>query len=176
MTTAVSIARTSFDHSHAFPNSKHHPPRPASNTAKCGTGPPSSTTTSGCAKSRTPKSSQYLEAENAYTEAHDQGPASPSAKRSTKRCWAASSRPISRCRSRRGDYLYYSRTEEGKQYPIQCRRKGSMEAPEEMLLDLNELAKDHKFVGLGELRGQRRPEPAGLHASTTPASASTRCT
>src|ERR1022692_3162463 len=50
---------------------------------------------------------------------------------------------------RRGDYLYYSRTEEGKQYPIQCRRKGSMEASEEILLDLNELAKTHKFVGLG---------------------------
>jgi oligopeptidase B len=50
---------------------------------------------------------------------------------------------------RHGDYLYYSRTEEGKQYPIQCRRKGSMEASEEILLDLNELAKTHKFVGLG---------------------------
>ena len=51
--------------------------------------------------------------------------------------------------TRRGEYLYYSRTEEGKQYPIQCRRKGSMEAPEEVLLDLNELGKDRKFVGLG---------------------------
>jgi oligopeptidase B len=48
-----------------------------------------------------------------------------------------------------GPYFYYSRTEEGKQYPIQCRRKDSMENPEEILLDLNELAKDHKFVGLG---------------------------
>src|SRR5229473_5727859 len=28
---------------------------------------------------------------------------------------------------RRGQYYYYSRTEEGKQYPVQCRRKGSME-------------------------------------------------
>src|SRR3974377_880650 len=49
---------------------------------------------------------------------------------------------------RRG-YLYYSRTVEGQQYPIQCRRKGSMDAPEEVLLDLNELGKDKKFVGLG---------------------------
>ncbi len=46
-------------------------------------------------------------------------------------------------------YLYYSRTEEGKQYPIQCRRKGNMQALEEVLLDLNELGKDKKFVGLG---------------------------
>jgi oligopeptidase B len=50
---------------------------------------------------------------------------------------------------RRGDYLYYSRTEEGKQYPIRCRRKGSMEAPEEIVLDPNEMGKTHKFVGIG---------------------------
>ena len=50
---------------------------------------------------------------------------------------------------RRGDYLYYVRTEEGKQYPIRCRRKGSMEAPEEVLLDLNEIASGKKFIGLG---------------------------
>lgn len=46
-------------------------------------------------------------------------------------------------------YFYYSRTEEGKQYPIQCRRKGSMEAPEEVLLDGNQLAAGHSYFGLG---------------------------
>ena len=51
--------------------------------------------------------------------------------------------------SRLGDYLYYSRTEEGKQYPIMCRRKGSMDAPEEMLLDLNALAEGHSYLGVG---------------------------
>jgi oligopeptidase B len=50
---------------------------------------------------------------------------------------------------RRGDYFYYSRTEEGKQYPIECRKKGSLEAREEVLLDLNELGKGKQFVGLG---------------------------
>ena len=48
----------------------------------------------------------------------------------------------------RGGYFYYSRTEEGKQYSIQCRRKNVPEALEEVLLDANELAKEHKFVGL----------------------------
>ena len=48
-----------------------------------------------------------------------------------------------------GGYFYYSRTEEGKQYPYFCRRKGSMESPEEILLDLNKLAEGHKFLGLG---------------------------
>ncbi len=51
--------------------------------------------------------------------------------------------------ARQGDYFYYSRTEEGKQYPIRCRRRGSMGAPEEVLLDLNQLAQGRKFVGLG---------------------------
>ncbi len=46
-------------------------------------------------------------------------------------------------------YIYYSRTEEGKQYPIHCRKKGSLEAPEQVTLDLNELAKGEKFMALG---------------------------
>ena len=46
-------------------------------------------------------------------------------------------------------YLYYSRTVEGQQYPIFARRKGSMTAPEEITLDLNELAKGHPYTGLG---------------------------
>src|SRR5919106_5902923 len=51
---------------------------------------------------------------------------------------------------RSGNYFYYSRTEEGKQYPIFCRKKGSTEAPEEILLDVNELAKDQKFMSVGD--------------------------
>jgi len=50
---------------------------------------------------------------------------------------------------RRGDYFYYSRTEEGKQYPIYARKRGSLEAPEEVTLDLNALAAGHAFLGLG---------------------------
>ena len=38
---------------------------------------------------------------------------------------------------RHGDYLYYRRYEEGKEYPIYCRRKSSMDADEEVLLDVN---------------------------------------
>jgi oligopeptidase B len=48
-----------------------------------------------------------------------------------------------------GNYFYYSRTEEGKQYPIYCRKKGSLEAPEEVVLDQNELAKGQKFMSVG---------------------------
>jgi oligopeptidase B len=46
-------------------------------------------------------------------------------------------------------YLYFTRTEEGKQYPIHCRRRDAENAPEQLLLDLNALAKDHSFLSLG---------------------------
>ena len=52
---------------------------------------------------------------------------------------------------RDGGYFYYSRTEQGKQYPIYCRRKGSLEAPEEVMLDLNELAAGEKFMAIGTM-------------------------
>lgn len=38
------------------------------------------------------------------------------------------------------DYFYYTRFEEGKEYPIYCRKRGSLEAPEEILLEVNQLA------------------------------------
>ena len=50
---------------------------------------------------------------------------------------------------RSGNHFYYTRTEEGKQYPIFCRKKGSLEAPEEIVLDVNELAKGQKFMSVG---------------------------
>jgi oligopeptidase B len=48
-----------------------------------------------------------------------------------------------------GSYFYYTRTEEGKQYSIFCRKRGSLEAPEEIVLDQNELAKGQKFMSVG---------------------------
>jgi oligopeptidase B len=50
---------------------------------------------------------------------------------------------------RSGNYFYYTRTEEGKQYQIYCRKKGSPDAPEEVILDENELAKGQKFMDVG---------------------------
>ncbi len=46
-------------------------------------------------------------------------------------------------------YWYYVRYETGKQYPIHARRKGTMEAPEEILLDGNQLATGHAFYKIG---------------------------
>lgn len=95
-----------------------------------------------------PKVVAYLEAENAYTQAMTADLA-PFQDALYKEMLGRLKQTDLTVPVRRGEYLYYSRTEEGKQYPIQCRRKGSMEAPEEILLDPNELAKTHKFVGLG---------------------------
>jgi len=52
---------------------------------------------------------------------------------------------------KRGGYFYYARTEEGKQYPIYCRKKGSLDSPEEILLDQNVLAEGKPFCSVGAL-------------------------
>jgi oligopeptidase B len=49
----------------------------------------------------------------------------------------------------RDGWLYYSRTEEGKQYAILCRKRGNWDAPEEILLDQNDLARDQPYFRLG---------------------------
>ncbi len=48
----------------------------------------------------------------------------------------------------KGGYWYYTRTEQGQQYPIYCRKKGSLKAKEEILLDMNEMAKGKPFLSI----------------------------
>jgi len=43
------------------------------------------------------------------------------------------------------DYYYYTRSEKGKQYPIHCRKKGALNAEEEVILDENDIAKESVF-------------------------------
>jgi oligopeptidase B len=56
---------------------------------------------------------------------------------------------------RRGPFLYYTRTEDGREYPIYCRR-ASLEAPEQILLDVNELARGHDYYAVNA----RSPSPS----------------
>jgi oligopeptidase B len=49
------------------------------------------------------------------------------------------------------DFYYYSRTEKGKAYATFCRKKGTLDAPEEIILDQNKLAEGKKFLSLGAL-------------------------
>lgn len=46
-------------------------------------------------------------------------------------------------------YYYYTRYEQGKEYPIYCRKKGSLEATEEIMLNVNEMAAGHSYFHVG---------------------------
>ncbi len=48
-----------------------------------------------------------------------------------------------------GGYYYYSRNVAGQEYPLYCRRAGSMDADEEIILDINELAEGYEYYRLG---------------------------
>jgi oligopeptidase B len=52
---------------------------------------------------------------------------------------------------RKNGYWYYSRFETGTEHPIFARRKGTMDAPEEILLDANALALGHDYYRIGSL-------------------------
>jgi len=48
-------------------------------------------------------------------------------------------------------YWYYRRFETGKEYPVYARRQGNQDEPEEILLDVNQMAKGHDFFEVGEI-------------------------
>ena len=91
----------------------------------------------------------YLKAENAYTEAlmaHTEGLQEALYDEFKARIKQTDiSVPY-----KKGDYFYYQRTEAGKEYPIYCRKKGSPDGAEEVMLDVNEMAKGHGFFAVGE--------------------------
>jgi oligopeptidase B len=91
---------------------------------------------------------KYLEAENAYTESV-MGPTKGFQEALYAEMLGRIKQTDLSVPTRIGGYVYYSRTEEGKQYSYMCRRKGSMTGAEEVLLDLNALAAGHKFLALG---------------------------
>ena len=94
-----------------------------------------------------PEVRAYLEAENAYTDAVMK-PTEAFQKKLYDEMLGRIKETDVEVPYREGDYFYYVRTEAGKQYPIRCRRKGSMEAPEEVLLDVNEMAKGQAFMSI----------------------------
>ncbi len=95
-----------------------------------------------------PEVRAYLEAENAYTDA---------GMKHTEALQEQLYREIlGRIKEtdltvpyRRDGFWYYTRTEQGKSYPIFCRKRGTLDAPEEVILDQNALAEGKKFHALG---------------------------
>jgi oligopeptidase B len=92
----------------------------------------------------------YLQAENAYTEAMT-ADLKPLQDTLYKEMLGRIKQTDLGVPAHRGDFLYYTRTEEGKQYPIYCRKHGTQDASEEILLDPNELAEGQKFVSIGTI-------------------------
>ena len=95
-----------------------------------------------------PEVMSYLEAENAYTDAVMKDTENFQAELYKEMLGRIKETDVN-VPYKKGDYFYYSRTEAGKQYPILCRKRGSLDAKEEVYLDLNELAKGLKFLGMG---------------------------
>src|SRR5437660_1414610 len=95
-----------------------------------------------------PEVTAYLEAENAYTDAAMKG-SEAFQDALYKEMLARIKEDDSSVPYRRGAYVYYARTETGKQYPIHCRRRDVPGAPEEITLDLNRMAEGHAFLSLG---------------------------
>ncbi len=94
-----------------------------------------------------PEVRAYLEAENVYTDAVMK-PTEPFQKKLYDEMLSRVKETDVEVPYREGDFFYYSRTEAGKQYPIRCRRKGNMDAPEEVVLDQNEMAKGQAFMSI----------------------------
>ena len=104
-----------------------------------------------------PEVVKYLEAENAYTEAMTKD-LKPFQEALYQEMLGRIKQTDLSVPVRRGRFYYYQRTEEGKQYPIYCRKAaapdGSFDdqAAEFVLLDHNEMAKGLPFLGIGGMQ------------------------
>ena len=97
-----------------------------------------------------PETMEYLNAENAYTEAILE-PENALRETLFDEMRARIKEDDSTVPQKDGDYYYYTRFEEGNQYAIVCRKYFSLDADEEVILDVNELAKDLDYCRVGSL-------------------------
>lgn len=94
-----------------------------------------------------PEVISYLDAENAYTEAalkHTE----PLQEKLYEEIVARIKKDDESVPYMRDGYYYYARFVEGGEYALNCRKKGSLDAEEEILLDGNKLAEGHEFFAL----------------------------
>ncbi|MFQ6022830.1 MAG: S9 family peptidase [Acidiferrobacterales bacterium] len=95
-----------------------------------------------------PAAMEYLKAENAYTDAIMQDT------RDLQEALYAELRARIKedddtVPEKEGSYFYYDRYETGRQYPISCRKHQSLDSPEEIILNVNELAQGRPYLRLG---------------------------
>jgi oligopeptidase B len=91
----------------------------------------------------------YLAAENAYADAA-MAPLQPLQQRLYEEIVGRIQQDDSSVPYRERGYWYYTRFETGQDYPIHARRRGSMEAPEEILLDVNAMAAGKDYFSVGD--------------------------
>ncbi|MFH1570930.1 MAG: S9 family peptidase [Gemmatimonadota bacterium] len=91
-----------------------------------------------------PEVQAYLEAENAYTDAV-MGHTAALQESLFQEIKGRIQQTDSTAPVQDGAYLYYTRYVDGQEYPIFCRRAGSMAAPEQVMLDVNQLAEGHEY-------------------------------
>lgn len=89
----------------------------------------------------------YLKAENEYTEAV-LNPTEDLRKKLFEEMKGRIKEDDSSVPYEKNGYYYYKRYEEGKEYPIYCRKEGSLEAEEEVILNVNKMAKGHDFYSV----------------------------
>ncbi|KAJ3282106.1 hypothetical protein HK104_011098 [Borealophlyctis nickersoniae] len=94
-----------------------------------------------------PEIINYLNAENAYTKASHLDPNAGLIDTIYKEFVSRLQEDDDEAPVYKHPYFYYKRTQKGKQYPIYARKKGSMDAPEEVILDQNTF--DYEYQGLG---------------------------
>jgi oligopeptidase B len=104
----------------------------------------------------TPEVESYLKAERAYSESFMQ-PTAALQQKLYDEMLSRIQQTDEQVPARDRGWLYYSRTVEGKQYPIYARKKGLGRCAEEVILDVNQLAEGKKFMSIGRLE----PSPDG---------------
>ncbi len=122
------------------------------------------------AERENPEVTEYLQAENEYTEkvmAHTETLQEALLKEISGRF---NESEVSMPR-REGDYFYYSRWEEGKDYPTYARKRGSFEADEEILVDVNEIAEGYGYtrVSFPAISPDQRTMAFGTYTDDRPA-------
>src|SRR5687767_13856299 len=99
----------------------------------------------------TPEVEEYLKAELAYSESFMK-PTAALQRKLYDEMLSRIQQTDTNVPYRKRGYFYYSRTEEGKEYPIHARKKGSLDAPEEVILDVNRLAEGKQFMSVGDMQ------------------------
>ncbi len=108
----------------------------------------------------------YLEAENAYTESV-LTEASGLQTRLVEEMKSRIKQDDVSAPYKHGEYYYYYRLGEGQEYPVYCRRKGSMGADEEVLLDVNKAAEGETYFSVRGFKVSPDHKRAGYGVDTT---------